>query len=142
MRLSDSEARRRAERADHGTLGTIGADGTPDLVPTCFAIDGDDLGVPIDEIKPKSSTDLQRRRNLDRDPRATLLVERWDPADWSRLWWVRLRLERTLATPSTVEHLAALLRRRYRQYAAAPFAEILTFRITAAAGWEGRRGSA
>ena len=50
------------------------------------------MGVPIDRVKPKESLRLQRERNLEADPRATLLVEHWDPGDWSRLWWVRAEL--------------------------------------------------
>ena len=33
-----------------------------------------------------------QERNLEADPRATLLVEHWDRSDWSRLWWVRAEL--------------------------------------------------
>src|SRR5256885_5647014 len=52
------------------------------------------VGVPIDRVKPKASLRLQRERNLEADPRATLLVEHWDRSDWSRLWWVRRSEER------------------------------------------------
>ena len=50
------------------------------------------MGVPVDRVKPKSSSRLQRQRNLEADPRAALLVEHWDRGDWSRLWWVRAEL--------------------------------------------------
>jgi hypothetical protein len=86
-------------------------------------------------VKPKGSTALGRIRNLERDPRATLLVEHWDAADWSRLWWVRLLLVRTAEPPDVVASLEGALRRRYRQYATAPFVEILTFRIDHIGGW-------
>jgi PPOX class probable F420-dependent enzyme len=135
MRLGPEEARRLVADIDHAVLGTIGPDGRSDLVPACFAIDGDVVASPIDEIKPKAGTRLERERNVGRDPRATLLVEHWDADDWARLWWVRFRLERSSETPATVARLEALLRDRYRQYAEAPFASILTFRITAVSGW-------
>ncbi|HET9851444.1 MAG TPA: hypothetical protein VFP56_02940, partial [Candidatus Limnocylindrales bacterium] len=76
-----------------------------------------------------------RIRNLERDPRATLLVEHWDAADWSRLWWVRLLLERADAPPEMTDRLEAGLRRRYAQYGTARFVAILTFRIDHVGGW-------
>ncbi len=63
-----------------------------DSVPVCFVVDGDLIAIPIDTIKPKRSTRLGRLRNLEADPRATLLVEHWDFDDWSTLWWVRASL--------------------------------------------------
>ena len=135
MLLGSEGARRLAAAADHGILGTIGVDGRPDLVPACFAIDGDLVGIPIDQVKPKASTRLQRERNLERDPRATFLVERWDADDWAQLWWVRLALERSTEDAATTDRLEELLRSRYLQYADVPFVTILTFRITAVSGW-------
>ena len=136
MHLDRAEALRRATAADHGVLATLHDARGADLVPACFAIDGDRLAVPIDSVKPKGSTALGRIRNLERDPRATLLVEHWDAADWSRLWWVRLLLIRTSEPPQRVAVLERGLRARYRQYATAPFVELLTFRIDNVSGWE------
>jgi len=135
MRLEPAEARRLAAAADHAVLATIGPDGRPDLVPACLAIDDDVVGIPIDRVKPKASSSLQRERNVERDPRASLLLERWDAADWSRLWWVRLELERSSQDAAVVARLEALLRRRYPQYATEPFVSILTFRILRVSGW-------
>lgn len=136
MHLDRAEALRRAAAADHGVLATLHEPRGADLVPACFAIDGDRLAVPIDSVKPKGSTALGRIRNLERDPRATLLVEHWDATDWSRLWWVRLLLIRTSEPPERVAVLERGLRARYPQYATAPFVELLTFRIDHVAGWE------
>jgi len=141
MHLSKDEALRRAAAADHGVLATLHAVRGADLVPACFAIDGDRVAVPIDSVKPKGSTALGRIRNLERDPRATLLVEHWNPVDWSRLWWVRLLLLRTHEPPERVEALANALRARYRQYSSAPFVEILTFRIDHVSGWAASGGA-
>ena len=110
------------------------------MVPTCFAIDEDVVAIPIDEVKPKASTSLQRARNLELDPRATLLVDHWDAADWSRLWWVRLRLERSTEDPAATARLEMLLRDRYPQYRTAPFAAVLTFRIAGIRGWAAAGG--
>lgn len=135
MRLTVEDALGRAAAADHATLATNRHGEGPDVVPACFAIEGARLAIAIDRVKPKATTDLQRARNLDVDPRATLLVEHWDAEDWSRLWWVRLRLERSTEGPATVQRLERQLRRRYPQYAEDPFAAVLTFRITAVFGW-------
>ena len=136
MHLDSEEALRRAAAADHGVLATLDTNHGARLVPACFAIDGDRLAIPIDSVKPKGSTALGRVRNLERDPRATLLVEHWDPVDWSRLWWVHLLLLRTDEPREQVQRLERLLRERYVQYRDGPFVEILTFRIEKAGGWE------
>jgi PPOX class probable F420-dependent enzyme len=135
MHLDRLEAMRRAAAADHGVLATLNRTGAADLVPACFAIDGDRLAIPIDSVKPKGSTALGRVRNLERDPRATLLVEHWDAHDWSTLWWVRLALVRTAEPAERVDAFERSLRQRYAQYAETTFVEILTFRIDAVSGW-------
>jgi hypothetical protein len=135
VNLSGAEARRRAESADHGVLSTLRADGRIDAVPACFVLDGELLAVPIDRIKAKRAGPLQRVRNLDAHPDATLLCERWDAADWSRLWWVRLRLRRTAADAIVTARLELMLRRRYEQYASAQFEQLLVFQVEEASGW-------
>lgn len=135
MHLSVEEATRRAAAADHGVLATLHPTRGADLVPVCFAMEDGWVAIPIDAVKPKGSTALGRIRNLERDPRATLLVERWDAADWSRLWWVRVLLRRREAPAELRDRLEASLRRRYPQYAQARFVELLTFRIDHIGGW-------
>ena len=93
MRLAESEARARLVAHDHGILCTVHAERGVDAVPVAYVVDEDDyVGVPVDLVKPKASSRLQRERNLKADPRATLLVEHWDRGDWSQLWWVRAEL--------------------------------------------------
>jgi len=135
VHLETPEALRRASAADHAVLATLHATRGADLVPACFAIEDGWVAIPVDAVKPKGSTALGRVRNLERDPRATLLVEHWDAADWSRLWWVRLLLLRGDAPDDVRDRLEAGLRRRYPQYATEPFVEILTFTIDQVAGW-------
>src|SRR5258706_10878801 len=115
MHLHHDEAMRRARAADHGVLATLHAPRGAALVPACFAIVDEWLAVPVDSVKPKGSTALGRIRNLERDPRATLLVERWDAGDWSKLWWVKLSLLRREADPATSTALERGLRARYPQ---------------------------
>ena len=137
MRLADPEARARLELHDHGILCTVHAERGVDAVPVAYAVDDDGyVGVPIDLVKPKASLRLQRERNLEADPRATLLVEHWDHSDWSRLWWVRaeLRWQRDTAA-SRAAALAARLAGRYPQYQDQPFARVLVLHIVGVVGW-------
>lgn len=135
MRLSTGECLRRATLADHGVLATLHTERGVDAIPACFIVDGDLVAIPIDEVKPKAGRPLQRVANLERDPRATLLVEHWDPIDWTRLWWVRLALRRAVVDVPTQRRCEAALRTKYRQYAEASFRSILTFRVAAVVGW-------
>ena len=88
-------------------------------------------------MKPKGSVELQRARNLDADGRAVLLCDHWDPADWSRLWWVRASLQRVDTGAADRARLEFLLGEKYPQYRGHPFSEVLTFRITGLTGWYG-----
>jgi PPOX class probable F420-dependent enzyme len=137
MRLSGDEARHRLAAHDHGILCTVHSSRGVDAVPVAYVIDGDDfVGVPVDLVKPKVSVRLQRERNLEADPRATLLVEHWDRDDWSRLWWVRAELRWELDVPAErAADMAALLARRYAQYRDEPFARVLVLRMVAVSGW-------
>lgn len=137
MRLAGAQARSRLASADHGILGTRHAERGVDAVPVVFALsDSNLLGVPIDQVKPKSTTRLQRQRNLEADPRAMLVVEYWDPLDWDRLWWVRaeLRWQPDCGEAARAE-LTELLATRYRQYRDRPFAGLLVFSVRDLTGW-------
>ena len=138
MRLAPEQARARLVAHDHGVLSTVHSERGVDAVPVVFAVDDDLVAIPVDRVKPKSSSRLQRERNLEADPRATLLVEHWDRDDWSRLWWVRAEL-RAVPQPQSarVEALAALLASRYAQYRDRPFTRLLVSRIVAVTGWAG-----
>lgn len=106
-------------RARIARLGTVNPDGSPHLVPVCFAFDGRAIWSVIDE-KPKrlAPNRLQRVRNILRDPRVTLLVDTYDE-DWSRLGYV-LIFGRGDLMEAGVEHGRAieLLRAKYPQYLA------------------------
>ena len=79
MRLAEDEARARLAAHDHGVLCTVHAERGVDAVPVVYAVDDDGyVGVPVDRVKPKASSRLQRERNLETDPRGTLLVDHWD----------------------------------------------------------------
>ena len=138
MRLSEDEARARLEAHDHGILCTVHAERGVDAVPVVDVVDGGYVGVPVDSVKPKASLRLQRQRNLEADPRATLLVEHWDRGDWSRLWWVRAELRwQGDADAARTAALAAALAGRFPQYRDQPFARVLMLRIVGMTGWSG-----
>jgi PPOX class probable F420-dependent enzyme len=136
MRLDEDEARARLAAHDHGILCTLHPERGVDAVPVVYAVDDDgNVGVPVDRVKPKASSRLQRERNLEADPRATLLVEHWDRDDWSQLWWVRaeLRFEGD-AAPA----LAARLAERFEQYRDQPFDRVLMLRVAGITGWSAK----
>jgi PPOX class probable F420-dependent enzyme len=132
MRLGEDEARARLAAHDHGILCTVHPERGVDAVPVVYALAGDVVGVPVDRVKPKASTRLQRERNLEADPRAVLLVEHWDREDWSRLWWVRAELAfEGDAAPALGDRLAE----RFPQYRDQPFDRVLALRVAALTGW-------
>mgnify|MGYP000008457164 FL=1 len=137
MKLDADEALRRLKLHTHGTCSTLHPERGIDSVPAVYAIDEDGyLGIPIDRVKPKTSTKLQRKSNLEIDPRATLLVDKWDDIDWGQLWWVRAHLEwQGESQSSRAATLSSLLAQRYPQYSDEPFERILVFRIAAITGW-------
>jgi len=137
VKLNENESLARLAAHDHGILCTSHAERGVDAVPVAFAVDDDGyVGVPVDRVKPKASLRLQRERNLETDPRATLLVEHWDHDDWSQLWWVRaeLRWQGDTATGREAT-LAGELAARYPQYRDRPFARVLVLRIVGVTGW-------
>ena len=88
MRLTPDEAWSLLRASDHGVLATVHPERGVDAVPVVFAVDGDRILLPVDTVKAKSTTRLQRLVNLAADPRCAVLVDHYDE-DWSRLWWVR-----------------------------------------------------
>ncbi len=141
MRLTAVEARRRLDTEVHGVLCTLHAERGPDPQPVVYAVSGDGhVGVPIDRVKPKSGSRLQREVNLAGDPRASLLVEHWETEDWSRLWWVRVQLEYVTAPPTALtDELAERLARALPQYADKPFHRVLVLGILDLTGWAAAR---
>jgi PPOX class probable F420-dependent enzyme len=107
------------QEARVGHLATAGASAEPSVVPVCFAIDPPHVFTVID-AKPKrvGAEQLRRVRNLRANPRAALVVDRWDE-DWSRLGYVLLRgtVELIEQGPAHARGLE-LLRAKYDLYRA------------------------
>jgi hypothetical protein len=138
VRLSLDACWEHLRAADHGVLSTL----TPhhvDAVPVCFAVVDDAIASPVDRVKAKETTELGRLQNLDREPLATLLCERWVADDWSQLWWVRARLHRLgidQTSPAFQRECEAALREKYWQYRETEFAHLLLFDVTSIVGWQ------
>lgn len=101
--------------ARRGVLTTIDRSGAPHAVPVCFAVVGRELVTAIDH-KPKSARRPARLGNIERNPAAAMLFDRWDE-DWHRLGWVLVRGLARVEAPGTGR---AELVARYPQYAATP----------------------
>jgi PPOX class probable F420-dependent enzyme len=112
--MDEREMRARVARARVGRLATVRPDGTPHVVPVCFAAtrDGDELVTAVD-AKPKSTTALARLDNVRAQPRVALLVDHYDD-DWSQLWWVRV--DGTAQVVDLDDEHAAALAAKYEQY--------------------------
>lgn len=99
-------------------LATADADGAPYAIPVCFAYDGRNLYIALDE-KPKDVpvTRLKRVRNILENPRVALVADRY-AEDWGLLAYVMVRGRAGLLEPGVDEHTAAvrLLRGKYQQY--------------------------
>jgi len=130
------EARRRFGDARVGRLATVSADGAPQVVPIVFAADGDLVFSAVD-AKPKSSRRLKRLRNIEANPRASLLVDHYNEA-WEHLWWVRAdgtaRIEES--GPGR-DRAIELLRAKYAQYAGMPdaFGDVIVITVDRWLSW-------
>jgi PPOX class probable F420-dependent enzyme len=97
-------------------LATVRPDGGPHAVPVVFAMDGDRVCTAVD-AKPKHTTGLARIRNIEREPRVTMLADHYD-ADWQQLWWARADgLARVVRDGPERDTAISLLRERFPQYA-------------------------
>src|SRR5947207_14973535 len=115
MRLDPHEAPRRFATGRVASMATRRTDGTAALVPIVFEVIGDRV-VSLVDPKPKRTPELARLRHIARDPRVTLLVDRYDE-NWDRLWWARAEGEARVVGES-VDRDEALnrLRAKYPQY--------------------------
>ena len=114
--LADDE-RRFVASARVGRLATATSEGRPHVVPVCFEMLGDVIYVGLDD-KPKSVDVLMLRRvrNIISNPQAALIVDRYSE-DWSKLGYVLIAAEATLAPDEGERYNAILaLRSKYAQY--------------------------
>ncbi|MEO7803656.1 MAG: TIGR03668 family PPOX class F420-dependent oxidoreductase [Actinomycetota bacterium] len=106
-------------RARRGYLGTVGPDGTPNVVPVCFTWAGDAIWTSVDG-KPKSTDRLQRVRNIEADARVSFTVDRWDE-DWSKLAWLQAKGNAVILGKSIeADKATEALESKYSQYLEVP----------------------
>lgn len=104
------------EAARVARFATADANGQPHVVPICFALVENTVFFTIDG-KPKkpSGRPLKRLRNLIENPKAALVVDRYEE-DWRRLGWVMLQGRAEILASGPEHDLAqARLSQRYPQ---------------------------
>ena len=126
----------RLAQARVARFATIAPDGGPALVPVCFAV-AEAEGVIYHAIdhKPKSTRRPARIRNLELHPRASLLADHYDDADWTALWWVRADGSGRVLEPGDPEAVRAiaLLSAKHRQQQ--PTGAVLAIDVERWSGW-------
>ncbi len=100
-------------------LATADADGNPHVIPVCYAFDGTNFYISLDE-KPKrvAGNQLRRVRNIAVRPEIALVIDQYSD-DWSHLGYILIHGHAALIPPeNTSIHPQALilLRERYVQY--------------------------
>ena len=143
MRLDAGAARRLFAGSAVARLATVTPAGHPHIVPVTFVLDsrpaqGDWVYTAVDH-KPKSTTRLQRLRNIQAHPGVALLADHYAD-DWTRLWWVRADGEAAVLGAAAEAAGAVgplrLLAARYPQYAAQPPAgPVIAVRVDRWTGW-------
>ncbi len=112
--LTDRQ-RRFLESARVARLATADADGQPHVVPICFALVEGRLGFTIDEKPKRSGKALKRLANIRANPKAAIVVDRYDE-DWSRLGWVMVQGKAEILESGEMHDRVQLaLRERYPQ---------------------------
>ena len=154
MRLDAGAARRLFAGTAVVRLATVTPAGRPHIVPVTFVLDsrpgqGDWVYTAVDH-KPKSTTRLQRLRNIQAQPRVALLADHYAD-DWTQLWWVRADGDAAVLGAADVADVAdqaagaagplRLLAARYPQYAARPPAgPVIAVRVDRWTGWAAAGG--
>jgi len=135
--VTAAEARERFAAARVARLATADAAGRPHLVPIAFVVDGDHVYSTVD-AKPKRTTSLRRLANVRENPAVAMLVDHYDDADWTALWWVRADGRGRVLDPDEEEarHAVELLAQRYPQQRAT--GAVLAIDIERWSGWSGR----
>jgi PPOX class probable F420-dependent enzyme len=135
-----ARARELLGSARSARFATLAADdGRPVLVPVSFAVDDGVIYHAVDH-KPKATRRLARVRNVEADPRATLLADHYEDADWDALWWVRADGRARVLEDVAAEEAARaldLLQARYAQYREhRPAGPVIALDVERLTGWE------
>ncbi|MCX8073428.1 MAG: TIGR03668 family PPOX class F420-dependent oxidoreductase [Candidatus Binatia bacterium] len=103
-----------------GHLATANRQGTPHVVPVCFAYDRGRFYFVVD-LKPKRNPErIKRLRNIQENPRVALVIDRYD-TDWSHLAFVLVHgIAQVIREAEEWQHAIDLLRARYPNYQSMP----------------------
>jgi PPOX class probable F420-dependent enzyme len=129
---ADAVAWARLGAARVGRLATT----APRVVPITFAVSGGRVFHAVDH-KPKATRALARLRDLERDPRASLLVDHY-AEDWSALWWVRADGRAAILDGDGPQAAQAidLLVEKYPQYAQRrPLGPVIALEVERVVSW-------
>ena len=136
MKLPTDDARTRLGAHVHGVLCTLHPERGPDAQPVVYVVSDDGhVGVPIDRVKPKSSSRLQREDTL----RPTRAARYWSSGG-------RPRTGRGCGGSAPGSSTSPTRRpgsstssptgwRAVPKYADKPFHRVLVFRIVDVTGW-------
>lgn len=112
-------------------MATADAYGAPHVIPVCYVFDGRFVYSVLDQ-KPKSVSliRLRRVRNIQDNPRASLVVDHYED-DWERLGYVLVTGRAALLVDGDERVEAVrLLREKYPQYRAMDVDENPVIKIT------------
>jgi PPOX class probable F420-dependent enzyme len=108
------------------------------MVPVVFALEARSIFVPVDRLKPKRTTRLQRLSNLRADPRCALLVENYSD-DWDDLWWVRVHGRGSECRAERLAGALSALERRHPRYRdPSSIATVIELEAETITGWAAR----
>lgn len=98
-------------------LATVSANGTPHIVPVVYVYNGVHIYIVLDEkLKRVAPMRLKRVRNIQANPRVSLLADHYDE-DWNTLRWVRVDgAARILHRGKARDRAIKLLQTKYLQY--------------------------
>jgi PPOX class probable F420-dependent enzyme len=138
--VTAAEARRRFAAARVARLATVDARGRPHLVPIVFALARETIYSVVD-AKPKRTTELRRLQNVRSNPWVSVLVDHYDDADWSALWWVRADGAARVLDPAEPEAHGALQLLAERHPQQRPVGPVLAIDVERWSDWSARRAT-
>lgn len=139
VKFTEMQAKRLSQ-ARTGHLATADPEGTPHVIPVCFAFDGQAIYSVLDQ-KPKRAalTRLKRVRNISCNPKVSLVIDHY-AEDWERLWYVLVHGDAGVLGVGQEQAAAIkLLREKYRQYQSMDIDQNPVIKITPSRviSWEG-----
>jgi PPOX class probable F420-dependent enzyme len=136
MRLDERDARERFAGGRTAHLAMADERTRPHVVVVTFAVVGSVVVTAVDS-KPKTTPRLHRLRLITANPQVSVLVDHYDDADWTRLWWVRGDgVARVLEDPGDCAEPRSWLAAKYPQYAEDPPAgPVIRIEVARWHGW-------